>query len=189
MEENVSVALTPEDEAFKLEVEIKKLRRNKRRFWRMIQCLGQAKKIKIWEKLGHDSWPSWLAQEGLDLQSNTVDRYLRAYKSIKSRVDDEIARPLFTISRSKVLMIANKITPENSADLVEKAKNLSYSDLKVEMSNNTTNDLDNGFEQYVDDETKPVKPEFKWCNKHNSWSLIRGDLTNICNHSRHDPVE
>ena len=159
------------EQAFILETEIKQLRRQTNTaFWQMIDRLAKAKEIKVWEQLGHDSWSSWLAQEGLDLRANTVDRYLRAYRAIESRVDEAVALPLFSISRSKVLMIANKLTPENSEELIEKARQLSYSDLQREVSS---------VEEY-EDNPRPPKPDFAWDEQRECWTLTKGSLSNIC---------
>ena len=159
------------DKAFLLETEIKQLRhRTNSSFWQMIDRLAKAKEMKIWEQLGHDSWSSWLAQEGLDLRSVTVDRYLRAYNAIRSRIDEAVALPLFSISKSKVLIVANRLTPENSAELIEKARQLSYSDLKKEVS---------PLEE-TEDNPHPRKPDFEWSESRKCWRLIKGDLADVC---------
>ena len=158
------------NKAFLLETEIKQLRQlTNSSFWQMIDRLAKAKEMEIWEELGHDSWAAWLAQEGLDLRAATVDRYLRAFRAIKSRVDEAVALPLFSISRSKVLMVANRLTPENSAELIEKARQLSYSDLKKEVS--SVREADN---------PRPKKPDFEWDEELKCWELIKGSLSSIC---------
>ena len=159
------------DKAFLLETEVKQLRyRTNSSFWQMVDRLAKAKEMRVWEQLGHDSWPSWLAQEGLDLRAATVNRYLRAYKAIMSRVSEAVALPLFSISRSKVLMIANRLTPENSEELIEKARQLSYTDLKKEVSPL----------KETEDNPHPGKPDFEWNKEEKCWRLIAGDLGNIC---------
>ena len=158
------------NKAFLLETEIKQLRQlTNSSFWQMIDRLAKAKEMEIWEELGHDSWSAWLSQEGLDLRAVTVDRYLRAFRAIKSRVDEAVALPLFSISRSKVLMVANKLTPENSAELIEKARQLSYSDLKKEVS--SVEEADN---------PHPKKPDFDWDEELKCWKLIKGSLSSVC---------
>lgn len=161
------------DTAFQLETEIKQLRyRTNSSFWQMIDRLAKAKEIKIWEKLGHESWASWLAQDGIDFNVGSVDRYLRGYKAIRSRLTEAEALPLFSISRSKVLMVANRLTPENSLELIEKARVLSYSDLVL-----TVKELDNPSK-----DSRPPKPIFRWCKTHEKWCLVRGDISDICCH-------
>jgi len=159
------------DKAFLLETEIKQLRhQTNSSFWQMIDRLDKAWEMEIWKKLGHDSWSAWLAQEGLDLRSATVNRYLRAYRAVQSRVPEAVALPLFNLSRSKVLIVANRLTPENSAELIEKAKQLSYSDLKKEVSPL----------KELEDNPHPRKPDFEWSKSRKCWRLIAGDLGNIC---------
>ena len=159
------------DLSFSLDCQIKELRgATIGAFWKLVKLLRKARRQKIWQKLGYDSWASYLAQPELSFRARTVDNYITVFNRF-----EEIHSPTGELSYSRARLIAPHINEDNKKELIEKAQLLSWSDLKTEIL------LLNGGEE-PEETSRPPKPEFHWCNIHQKWSLTKAQLKQICIH-------
>jgi 16S rRNA G966 N2-methylase RsmD len=100
-------------------------------FWLLVENLKVARENRHWAILGHESWSSYLAQPEIDLNLRTVDNYISIYNSIK---DNHLLTPACVeIDISKLQTIAPYLHNGNAAELIEKARTLSRSDLRQEL--------------------------------------------------------
>ena len=157
---------------YTLDNQIKQLRKNTvGAFWSLVELLRKARREKIWESLDYDSWASYLAQPELSFYPRTVDNYITALNRF-----EELGETRFReLSRTRAILIAPHLNPENSDDLIAKAGSLSWSDLKTEV------DIMRGGEE-PEETGRLAKPLFRWCNEHQKWSLTRLQLEHICVH-------
>lgn len=124
--------LTP----YTLDQRLKKIRRNTiAQFWEFVEMLREARKGKIWEKLDYDSWSAYLAQPELSLRENTVNNYITALNRF-----EEFSLPISVVPCSRAMLIAPKLTKGNAEELVLKAQELSWSDLRKEINPSKNDD-------------------------------------------------
>ena len=125
-----TTALTSVDNAHDLDNVIKTLRqRTIKNLWGLIEYLQLARKQKIWEILNYDSWSAYLAQPEIDLASQTIDNYI----TILNRFKEQDLLPPAVVDITKLQALAPHINKENYDKLIEKAQNLSRTDLKEEL--------------------------------------------------------
>lgn len=101
-------------------------------FWALVTELRECRDKKYWEVLGYHSWASYLAQPEIDLSVHTVDNYLTIYNKVTEL--DLLPQCGSDIDIGKLSIITPKLTKENADELMDKAKSLSRSDLKTEIT-------------------------------------------------------
>jgi hypothetical protein len=123
------------DIAFNLDQKIKTLCRGMREgFWELVAYLKEARENKIWKELGHESWGAYLAQGEIGIAERTVDNYLTVYNKLK---DTKLLPNSGAIEFSRVALVAPKLKPGDPDGWLDKARELSWSDLRLELGKQT----------------------------------------------------
>lgn len=156
--------------AFSIDQKIKELRRETViKFWELVETLRDGRQRKLWETMGYDSWGEYLAQPEIGMVAATVDNYITALNSGEKH-------PRFReLSRTRAILIAPHLDDKNADELISKARELSWSDLRTEVSL-----LDGGKEP--EETGRPAKPNFFWCEQHQRWGLSNLWRGKICWH-------
>jgi len=128
------------DEAFKLDQEIKQLRRGSiMDFWKMIHKLGKQREYRGWAVLDYESWESYLAQPEISYAPRTVEQYFETYISIYKYINNTNDLRAFDIVQLDPMAFGFDITrgillkPYINDKLLEQAETLSYSDFLLEI--------------------------------------------------------
>ena len=120
------------DQAHENYVYISKLRKDiSNGFWMLVGELKKCRDNRYWAVLGNQTWASYLAQPEIDFNEHTVDNWITIYNRIK---ECHLLPPegVIDIDISKLAVVLPHLTPENGEELLQKAKNLSRSDLREE---------------------------------------------------------
>jgi len=123
-----------------------------RNFWQLVNELKYAREHKTWIKLDHESWESFLALPEIDLNSATVKDYIYIFNKVSkyiktSDMSDKMIQ--LDIDIGKLKIIASKINDQNAEELLLKAKNLSRSDLILEIQKKSLQERNLTFEPKV----------------------------------------
>ena len=102
-------------------------------FWILVEQLKKCREEKYWQTLGYETFASYLAQPEIDFNLHTVDNWITTYNRMK---EHNLLPPegVIDIGISKLSVIAPYLTPENSTELLYKARTLSRSDLRAELT-------------------------------------------------------
>jgi len=120
--------------AFVNDQDIKKLKKELNfGFLAMAKLLTANLDGKFYQMLGYDTFDSYIAQEDLGFQRRTAYTLIGIYKDLILGLNVQPVA-LDTIDYTKLDMIRHEATPENIEDLLTKARTLSKSDLKIEVT-------------------------------------------------------
>ena|SRR3990167_1061403 len=109
------------------------------RWLKMAELLFENRKRRYFEVLGYDTFEAYIAQEELGFKRTSVFRIIRIYKSLI--LDRKVPHvELADIDSQKLDMILPELPTGNLDELLSKARSLSRSDLKAELSEPCTHE-------------------------------------------------
>jgi len=102
------------------------------------QLLWENREKGYWEKLGHESFNSFLAAPELGLSPTTHYKFIHLYELYCLKLGFD-PKDLVDISYERLMIIKDKISPTNKENWISKAKSLSQSDLMIEVKEHEQN--------------------------------------------------
>ncbi len=103
------------------------------RWLKMAELLFENQKRKFYSVLGYDTFESYIAQEELGFQRNSVYKIIGIYKDLV--LDRNVSqRDIADIDHDKLAMIRPMLPDGDLNELLSKARSLSRSDLKAELT-------------------------------------------------------